>query len=428
MRGDEGSDKGSNELRKKTKEFYFSPANKLPPSPPPYRYTFEPAPEVNGVPDWSSDPDSVDSCRYCFDGFIVSKLTNEDVILDHVVSNTTRVSKGCNCMGIFPVPEHVCFSEFNYLDAGNPFKCINSNLFTTSLTNYMAVGGNQNWWVDYVYATKDEDNKFERIAMSEVTVQTELDIFATDAWKGMDMVNAWDEWAKEYNQRVEDEGTKDMAKVMVYCASAPKWRQTILLMPAAIQGVILSLALSWIVLVIACENWILASLAILTISMIVTIVFGFLTFSGWGLGLLEGILVVLVIGFSVDYTVHLSDSYKACEDVTRYGKVKFALESTGFSIISGAISTVGAAGIMLTANIAFFEKFGTFIFLTIILSTLFSLGFYAALLASFGPLGMQGRLINIYGGFLTGAKEHMEKEIDKAEREKRAKIEMRGNV
>ena len=255
-----------------------------------------------------------------------------------------------------------------------------------------------------------------------------LDVFSTDAWKGMSMVDAWDAWADAYNAGAEQ--AQNFARVMVYVPNAPKWRQTILLMPAAVNGVLLSLVLSWIVLVLACENWIIASLAILTISMIVTIVFGFMTFAGWGLGILEGILVVLVIGFSVDYTVHLSDSYKACKLPTRYEKVQFALESTGGSILSGAVSTVGAAAIMLTANIVFFVKFGAFIFLTIVLSTLFSLGFYSALLMMVGPLGMQGRLVNFYGGWLRGAREHMEKEqrAAKAEREAAAGGEMKNSV
>jgi len=85
---------------------------------------------------------------------------------------------------------------------------------------------------------------------------------------------------------------------------------------------------------------------------------GFLTFSGWGMGLLEGILVVLVIGFSVDYTVHLSDSYKVSTQPTRFLKVQESLDSVGKSIMSGAVSTVGAAAIMLPANISFFSKFG----------------------------------------------------------------------
>jgi hypothetical protein len=87
--------------------------------------------------------------------------------------------------------------------------------------------------------------------------------------------------------------------------------------------------------------------------------------------------------------VHLSDSYKACTKSTRYEKVQFALHSTGGSIVSGAISTVGAAGIMLTANIAFFKKFGAFIFLTIALSTVFSLAFYRC--ARAGDRAKRGR-------------------------------------
>jgi len=71
-------------------------------------------------------------------------------------------------------------------------------------------------------------------------------------------------------------------------------------------------------------------------------------------------------------------------------------------------------------------QFGAFIFLTIVLSTLFSLGFYCALLATVGPLGMQGRLINLYGGILEGAKTHMEKEVERAKREKEGAREMVG--
>ncbi|GMH67833.1 hypothetical protein TL16_g04782 [Triparma laevis f. inornata] len=407
-------------------------------------YVFQGAPvdPTTGQTDWDYDTEENSdlSCKYCFDGFVVSTVQDENVLQDGVVSNTTKIAKNCNCMGVFPVPEHICFSEFNYLEDNNPFKCITSPMFSESLVQYVEIGGNQNWWNEYVYATKDETNKFERIAMTEITVQTTLDVFSTDAWAGMDMVNEWDKWADAYNEAGKDD--PNFAKVMVYVGNAPKWRQTILLMPAATSGVLLSLFLSWIVLVIACEvrsdtvvsvavscqNYILASLAILTIGMITTIVFGFLTFAGWGLGILEGILVVLVIGFSVDYTVHLSDSYKASDEVTRFGKVKFALHSTGTSILSGAISTIGAAAIMLTANIAFFVKFGAFIFLTIVLSTLFSLGFYCALLLLCGPLGSQGRLINLYGGWLTSASAHMKAEKNAAAREKAAKEEMKSKA
>lgn len=132
---------------------------------------------------------------------------------------------------------------------------------------------------------------------------------------------------------------------------------------------------------------------------------------GWGLGLIEGILCVLVVGFSVDYTVHLTDSYMESKCHTRYEKVhrrrsrshhyrylsvtftlpvhylyiiftlpvhylyitftlqvQDALSITGVSVVSGAISTLGASIPMLFATITFFTKFGIFMLLTIVLS------------------------------------------------------------
>ena len=140
--------------------------------------------------------------------------------------------------------------------------------------------------------------------------------------------------------------------------------------------------------------------------------------------MLEGILVVLVIGFSVDYTVHLSDGFKVSKEVTRFGKVKEALRDVGASIVSGAISTLGAAAIMLPANISFFSKFGAFIFLTIILSTTFSLGFYASALMCCGPVGGQGAVANLFADLIRRAERRIMKDEErfKLEREKTAEL------
>lgn len=69
-----------------------------------------------------------------------------------------------------------------------------------------------------------------------------------------------------------------------YISQAPIWRQTEELIPSAVRGVLLSLALAYLVLVIAAHNYIAAALAILNIGMIVTIIFGFM-YIPVGLGL-----------------------------------------------------------------------------------------------------------------------------------------------
>lgn len=168
-------------------------------------------------------------------------------------------------------------------------------------------------------------------------------------------------------------------------------------------------------------------LAIVNIGVIVTIVFGFLTMSGWGLGLLESILCVLVVGFSIDFTVHLADAYMESVRFTRYEKTEDALVTVGVSILSGAASTCGATFPMFFAQITFFSKFGYFMFLTMGLSLFTSLGNFCAMLMLVGPEGHTGQLHNIYGPIvvatyrnLLAEEEHMEHAKQESRRTQKA--------
>ncbi|CAM9786530.1 unnamed protein product, partial [Ectocarpus sp. 8 AP-2014] len=100
--------------------------------------------------------------------------------------------------------------------------------------------------------------------------------------------------------------------------------------------------------------------------------------NGWKLGVLEAILFVMVVGFSVDYTVHLSDAYLESESEKRTDRVKDMLTHMGPSVLSGAISTLGTTFPLLFAYFTFFLKFGTVIFFIIAQSLLFALTFYSA--------------------------------------------------
>ena len=79
-----------------------------------------------------------------------------------------------------------------------------------------------------------------------------------------------------------------------------------------------------------------------SISTQATIILGFLNVVGWGLGLLESILIVIVVGFSVDYTVHLADSYMGSSSTNREGKVA-TREGLGLAEASGTGSDQGQA-------------------------------------------------------------------------------------
>lgn len=131
----------------------------------------------------------------------------------------------------------------------------------------------------------------------------------------------------------------------------------------------------------------------------------------------RGVLIISFVCAQQDYTVHLADSFMGSKSITREEKVTDALIHTGSSVLSGAISTLSASIPMFGAQIIFFVKFGAFVFMTIGLSLIFSLGFFCAVLTIVGPLGKFGNISNFYAGIV----EHMHKNLLELE-EEQAKI------
>eukprot|EP00452_MALV-II_sp_L67-6_P000358 gene358-biopygen26 len=64
--------------------------------------------------------------------------------------------------------------------------------------------------------------------------------------------------------------------------------------------------------------------------------------AGWELGVPESIAVVIVIGFSVDYVVHLAAHYVHSPFNGREERATESVTAMGVSTFSGAITTMGS--------------------------------------------------------------------------------------
>ena len=106
--------------------------------------------------------------------------------------------------------------------------------------------------------------------------------------------------------------------------------------------------------------------------------------------------MVLVVGLSVDYCVHLAEGYSRAESPDRLGRVYTTLEEVGISVISGSCSTLGASFFMIFAKILFFTQFGLFMFCTIGFSLLYALGLFVTFLGILGPQNNTGSLIPLW--------------------------------
>ena len=269
--------------------------------------------------------------------------------------------------------------------------------------------------------------------MTYVKVQTTYATTDRDFIGGLKMVKAWEDWADDYNEAVAataaaappSAGAFVPPKAMVYVPTAGIWKMTVILGQNAVANTLLALALAFCVVLGATFNWIIAAIAVVNVGFIVTIIFGCFFAFGWQLGLLESILCVIVVGFAIDFSLHLVDSYLASDGMLgsafasnderqslavgirasaalsmgaggssgsggasnnstarkmggsnnrvdfddgdasmRYERVREALSVTGVSIVSGSLSTLLATFPMFFTQITFFSKFGTVMFMT----------------------------------------------------------------
>ncbi|XP_063427252.1 protein dispatched homolog 1-like [Mytilus trossulus] len=164
------------------------------------------------------------------------------------------------------------------------------------------------------------------------------------------------------------------------------------LVKSAVRGVVIGISLAFPILTITTLNVVIGFLATICITMITMVVVGLIPLIGWKLGVLESINLSLIVGLSVDYVVHFAEAYRTSPFTDRKGRVKSMLEAMGLSVLSGAITTFGAAVFMLFAEIQFSYQFGIFVMCTIGTSFLFSFLLFPAFMASWGPEGNTGSI------------------------------------
>ncbi|VDI79206.1 Hypothetical predicted protein [Mytilus galloprovincialis] len=164
------------------------------------------------------------------------------------------------------------------------------------------------------------------------------------------------------------------------------------LVTSAVRGVVIGISIAFPILTITTLNVVIGFLATICITMITVVVVGLIPLIGWKLGVLESINLSLIVGLSVDYVVHFAEAYRTSPFTHRKGRVKSMLEAMGLSVLSGAITTFGAAVFMLFAQIQFSYQFGIFVMCTIGTSFLFSFLLFPAFMASWGPEGNTGSI------------------------------------
>ena len=155
---------------------------------------------------------------------------------------------------------------------------------------------------------------------------------------------------------------------------------------------IIAISFAFVVLTISTLNILVATIAVISITGIILCVLGVMKLCGWEFGVVESIGCVILIGFSVDYVVHLANHYVESTFPGRFKRMEDSLKQIGISVLGGAITTLGAGFFLFFCTIVFFTKFAILITTTIIFSLLFSTLFFSALSHIIGPQNKTGDL------------------------------------
>ena len=181
---------------------------------------------------------------------------------------------------------------------------------------------------------------------------------------------------------------------------------------SAIQGIGISMAFSFVIVLLATNNVLMAIYAVASVVFTVLSVIAIMELKGWEFGTGESVTIVIIIGFAVDYVIHLAADYTHSHAKTRNGKITQAYREMGISITSGMITTAGCGFFLFGCTLKIFTRFAVVLSSTCCIAYVGSMILFGALCHAIGPQDGFGDILKLSGGKNNEAVDKKKKSIE----------------
>eukprot|EP00038_Savillea_parva_P006417 m.163683 g.163683 ORF g.163683 m.163683 type:complete len:1050 (+) comp12325_c0_seq1:204-3353(+) len=165
----------------------------------------------------------------------------------------------------------------------------------------------------------------------------------------------------------------------------------------AVFSILVSLLLTFVIVCASTRDILVSVMATATIGFIVLTMIANVVWLGWKISVIESICLTILVGLSVDYTIHLANAWQSQTWTTdRLQRLNAALLEIGISVLAAATTTFLSAIPLLLCIIVFFYKFGCFIMLSVVWSTVFAFGAFLTMMSILGPVTNRNDFYYLY--------------------------------
>ena len=265
---------------------------------------------------------------------------------------------------------------------------VEANSFLPLLKDWLATEGGK--YFMHIGFHRDSVNEVTAIAWARITFYTRLSNHAT-GFAALPTFNALENFVATQNEQAPH--TLILAPAMQTSALWIKMFTEVSAINGVVYAIVIIAFCAFVAIYVFTGHVRMATLVVANVFAMLSTILGYFKIAGWSLGIVEAISALVLIGSSVDYSLHVAESFVDCStanhnsnrNLGRAALVTQSLTVIGVSVFHAAATTILSVVCLLFCGVVLFVQFGQIIALATAVSILFALMPLPALLGLAGP-------------------------------------------